>query len=112
MIVWLDAQIPPALAAWLARRFGVEATALRELGLARGTDTEVFRAAREAGAVVLTKDADFLRLLERMGPPPQVVWLTCGNSSNEALRALLERFWPKAEALLTAGEPLVELRGP
>lgn len=112
MIVWLDAQVPPALAQWLTRRFGVGAVALRDLGLARGADLAVFRAARAAGAVVLTKDADFLRLLERLGPPPQVVWLTCGNTSNEALRSLLERLWPRAHALLAAGEPLVEIRGP
>ena len=31
------------------------------------------QAARSASAVVMTKDSDFVSLLERFGPPPQVV---------------------------------------
>ena len=41
--------------------------------------------------------------------PPSIVWLTCGNTSNAALRALLSSTWPRIAALLAAGEPLVEL---
>lgn len=72
-------------------------------------DPVIFQAARDAGAVVLTKDADFVTLLARHGPPPQIVWLTCGNTSNHALRELLTTAWPRVAALLTAGEPLVEI---
>ena len=59
----------------------------------------------------MTKDSDFVHLLERHGAPPQVVWLTCGNTSEAALRAVLELAWPAATALLMAGEPLVEIGG-
>lgn len=61
---------------------------------------------------MLTKDSDFVDLLERHGPPPQVVWLTCGNTSNAYLRQLLGAAWPRVAALLAAGEPLVEVSGP
>jgi hypothetical protein len=40
-------------------------------------------------SVVVTKDEDFVRLLERHGPPPQIVWVTCGNVRNAALRAVV-----------------------
>ena len=50
MIIWLDAQLPPALAAWLQATFGVDARALRDVGLRDATDQEIFRAAQAAGA--------------------------------------------------------------
>lgn len=109
MILWLDAQLPPALAPWLSRRFDVTATHVRELGLRDAADRTLFAAAREAKAVVLTKDSDFVALVERQGPPPQIVWLTVGNTSNAALRAILETTWPRVAPLLQAGEPLVEI---
>ncbi|HEX5435806.1 MAG TPA: DUF5615 family PIN-like protein [Gemmatimonadaceae bacterium] len=109
--VWLDAQLPPALARWLRSEHGVEATHVVELDLLHATDAEIFRAARAATVVVAAKDADFLTLLERHGPPPQLLWVTCGNVSNARLRAIFQREWPRAAALLQAGEPLVEVRG-
>jgi predicted nuclease of predicted toxin-antitoxin system len=111
VIVWIDAQLPPALAPWLRRRFELEAYAVRDLKLRDADDPMIFAAAREAGAVVLTKDADFVALLERHGPPPQIVWVTTGNTSNAVLRGVLERHWPTAAQLLEAGEPLVEIGG-
>ena len=72
-------------------------------------DPEIFNAAREAQVVVLTKDADFSLLLERLGPPPQVLWVRCGNTSNMYLRKVLAATLPSAFQLLAAGEPLVEI---
>ena len=66
MTLWLDAQLPPALARWISELpWGVDAVAVRELGLRDASDPEIFRQARAAGAVVMTKDRDFIRLLER-----------------------------------------------
>ena len=60
MTFWLDAQLDPALAAWLGSRFGVIAKALREVGLRDAEDEELFDAARRFGGIVIvTKDADF-----------------------------------------------------
>ena len=86
MIVWTDAHLAPALAPWLRATFGVEAAPLRELGLRDAEDAAIFAAARVAGAVLMTKDGDFVDLVARYGPPPQIVWLTCGNTTNAALR--------------------------
>lgn len=60
--IWLDNQLPPALATWVRATLGVECTSIRELALQRATDLDIFRAARAAGAVVMTKDADFAAL--------------------------------------------------
>jgi predicted nuclease of predicted toxin-antitoxin system len=35
VIFWLDAQLPPQLAPWIVERFGVEASALRDIELLR-----------------------------------------------------------------------------
>ena len=66
-------------------------------------------AAREAGAVVMTKDSDFVLLLEELGPPPQVLWLTVGNTSNAHFKEILSKGFPTVQSLLLRGEPLVEI---
>ena len=110
MTLWIDAHLSPLIAAWLTWTFAdVQAVPLRDLGLRDAEDEEIFQAAKAAGAVVLTKDADFRHLLDRFGPPPQVLWLTCGNTSNEKLQEVLRTTLPAALELLAAGEPLIEI---
>jgi predicted nuclease of predicted toxin-antitoxin system len=109
MILWIDAQLSPALARWLSDTFGVTAHAVRDLGLRDAQDLPIFHAAREVGAVIMRKDSDFVLLLERLGPPPQMLWITCGNTSNARLRAILLKSFPEARARLEQGEPLVEI---
>jgi predicted nuclease of predicted toxin-antitoxin system len=111
MIFWVDAQLSPALAPWIAAQFGVQALALRDLGLRDASDHQIFVAAQQHGVVVISKDRDFVELLERLGPPPQVIWLTCGNTSNANLQSILIVTLPEAIALLQAGEKLVEITG-
>ena len=57
----------------------------------------------------MTKDADFAQLVGRLGPPPQIVLVTCGNTSNARLRQILASAWPTVAAMLRQGEPLVEV---
>ena len=110
MTLWIDAHLSPLIAAWLTWTFAdVQAVPLRDLGLRDAEDEEIFRAAKAAGVVVLTKDADFRHLLNQFGPPPQLLWLTCGNTSNEQLQELLRATLPAALELLAAGEPLIEI---
>lgn len=108
--VWIDAQLPPALARWLTREYGVDAAHVNDIGYLGADDSVIFAAARGGGAaIVVTKDDDFVRLLEQHGPPPQVVWVTCGNVRNPELRRMVLPAWPRVAALLAAGEPLVEV---
>jgi predicted nuclease of predicted toxin-antitoxin system len=109
LILWVDAQLSPHLAPWLGETFGIDALSARHLGLSRAKDAEIFQAARNADAVVVTKDVDFVHLLERFGPPPRVVWITCGNTSNAHLRKILGATLERALLLLEQGESLVEV---
>lgn len=43
------------------------------------------------------------------GTPPQVIWITCGNTSNARLKEILMTTLPKALELLQSGEELVEI---
>ena len=110
MTLWLDAQLPP-LAEWInAQGWGIQAVAVRDVGLRDASDPVIFQAARSASSVVMTKDRDFIRLLEEQGPPPQVIWLRLGNCSNAALQEVLSTTLSRAVAHLSDGEPWVEIR--
>jgi predicted nuclease of predicted toxin-antitoxin system len=110
VILWLDAHLPPALAKWLNESFDLQASTLSKLGLATMEDGALFFAAREAGAVILTKDRDLVDLVVRHGPPPQIMWITCGNTTNQALLASFRRQFWYCQELIRSGEPLVEIR--
>lgn len=111
MTLWVDAQLSPSIATWISTTFGIEAIALRDLGLRDAEDYEIFEAAKARNAIVLTKDSDFVDLVDRLGAPPQIIWLTCGNTSNARLREILGETLPRALELLAAGETLVEISG-
>ncbi len=57
----------------------------------------------------MSKDADFLKLIDQFGPPPQIIWITCGNTSNLKMRGILEKSLEKAMELIRSGEPIVEI---
>jgi predicted nuclease of predicted toxin-antitoxin system len=107
--IWIDAQLSPGLARWIRETFGIDAQAVRDVGLRNAKDPVIFKAAREARVVVMSKDEDFRSLVERLGPPPQVLWVTCGNTSNARLREILTKSLLPAMDLLRRGEPLVEI---
>ena len=111
-MIWIDAQLSPSLAGWITKVFGVKAQAVRDLGLRDASDPVIFQSAREANAIVLTKDADFTRLLEQYGAPPKIVWLTCGNTSNQNVRRILAETLAAALQLIDSGETIVEITGP
>jgi predicted nuclease of predicted toxin-antitoxin system len=107
--IWLDAQLPPALAPWLQENYGVTAFALRELGLRNADDAQIFNEAKKRGCVLISKDSDFVGLVQRFGPPPQLIWLTCGNVTNSNLKAIFSAVFSQALDLTSGGEAIVEI---
>jgi predicted nuclease of predicted toxin-antitoxin system len=108
-MIWLDAHLSPALATWLTEEIKQPAVHLRTLGLRHAKDKEIFAAARQANVVLITKDVDFVEMVLRLGSPPAIIWLTCGNTSNDALRVLLKTTITHAMKLVGNGECLVEI---
>ena len=110
MILWIDAQLSPSLAQWIESTFGIESYSLKFLGLRDATDFDIFQKAKQKeGIVIMTKDSDFINLIDQLGSPPRVIWITCGNTSNEYLKKVLIASLPKAIELLLGGETLVEI---
>jgi predicted nuclease of predicted toxin-antitoxin system len=109
MTIWIDAQLSPTIAFWIKDNFAVQSFALRELGLRDSEDIEIFEEAKKSNAVILTKDSDFISLLERFDSPPKIIWLTCGNTSNSNLKRILSKTLQDAINLLESGETFVEI---
>lgn len=109
MTLWLDAHISPAVANWIRKEFDLEVWPLRDLGLSRASDELIFRAAQGKDIVFITKDSDFVTLQSLKGPPPKIILLALGNTSNSNLMRILRTALPKALELLQGGEVLVEI---
>ena len=88
MTIWIDAHPSPAIATWITKTFNIPAFALRDLNLRDAEDTEIFKAAKAQEVIFITKDSDFVDLVNRLGSPPQILWLTCGNTSNAQLQKI------------------------
>lgn len=112
MKLWIDAQLPPALAAWLPNHFDIEASTLEAIGMHTASDLDIFMRLRTKGEVIMSKDEDFVDIATRFGPPPQILWVTCGNVTNRALQTLLIKALPDALEHLRKGEPVIEITGP
>jgi predicted nuclease of predicted toxin-antitoxin system len=97
---------------WLSQEFGLEAVSTERLNLLKANDTEIFQKAKENNAVILTKDSDFVDLVNAYGPPPMVVWISCGNTTNTKLKSILLTQWVRVSELLKQGHPIIELTDP
>jgi predicted nuclease of predicted toxin-antitoxin system len=109
-MIWLDAQLSPSLGHWIEKNFNEPCLPVRLLGLRDATDLEIFRKAKTANVIVMTKDKDFIDLLYTHKAPPKVIWLTCGNTSKTALKELLNLHLKNALSILEKGEDLIEIQ--
>jgi predicted nuclease of predicted toxin-antitoxin system len=108
--VWLDANLDPAIAPFLGSQFNVFVSHVRELGLQQSTDLQLFEAARRLQVtMIVSKDSDFVDLVTLKGPPPKIIWLTCGNLPTASMQRLLSQTFGEAMALLESGSSWVEI---
>lgn len=110
MTIWLEAHLDPDLAPWLGSRFGVIAKSTIETGLSDAEDEMIFMAARRLGCgAIMTKDKDLVDLVERLGPPPKIIWVRLGNMRFVPLLATLTRHFADVLAELANGTACVEV---
>jgi predicted nuclease of predicted toxin-antitoxin system len=83
----VDAQLPPQLVDWLKSKGHDASHALLVLGEGQSDAAVV---AHAAGGVIISKDGDFLGLLEGRADAPRLLWVRCGNTRNHNLFMLLE----------------------
>lgn len=109
MKFFVDARLPPLLAAVL-REGGLDALAVREVGLRESKDAAIWQYALEHDAAIITKDEDFAQRSIASDNPPIVIWLRIGNATNPRLLRWLLPLWPAVLRHLEAGERFVEVR--
>lgn len=80
-----------------------------DLGLRDAHDAEIFEAARQEGIVIVSKDSDFVELVSRYSMPPQLLWITCGNTTNRRLQEIFRHTFHDALVLLKSGQLVVEI---
>ena len=104
----VDAQLPTALARWIESQ-GQTAQHVADLQMADASDRAIWQQAREAGAVIISKDSDFVTLatVEEQGPP--VVWIRLGNTRRKALLNWFSPLFPEILVALESGEKLIEI---
>lgn len=90
---------------------------VRDSGLGRAEDADIWLLARERGFVIVSKDDDFNQRALLLGHPPKVVWIRLGNCPTsrviEALREAAEEmraFVADAEQCLMVISPTGMLR--
>ncbi len=110
MTFWIDQQLSPALASWLRTEHSLDAVSVRSLGFHNADDKNIFFAAQKIGIVVITKDRDFVQLVEQFGIPPQILWISFGNTSNAVIKSVLSKALPQILPLIERGEQIIELR--
>ena len=89
MKILLDANISYKLTNILTPIFG-ECTHVDFIGLdVPVEDIDIWNYALDNGFIIITKDSDFVDLMDLKGFPPKVVLLKTGNNSSKALAELL-----------------------
>jgi len=63
-------------------------------------DIDIWKYAQENEYIIITKDNDFLNLLEIEGYPPKIVLIKTGNNSSKALFELIVTIKPMIEDLI------------
>jgi predicted nuclease of predicted toxin-antitoxin system len=105
----VDAQLPPAMAKWIADK-GHSASAVRDQGLRNSDDGSIVNFSTESDWVVVTKDEDIVERALGRKDGARVVWLRIGNSTNRILFAWLEPLWPEVVRQLEQGQRVIEVR--
>lgn len=106
----VDAQLPPALARFLAS-CGHHAEHVADIGMRDASDTPIWQYALEHGSAIVTKDEDFAhRLSQGDTSAPVIVWLRIGNTSRRAFLTWFGALLPQIETCIERGDRLVEVR--
>jgi len=104
----VDAQLPPALARWLAAK-GHEAEHVGDKGMQAASDAAIWDHALASSSAIITKDEDFAQRKALAAAGPAVVWIRLPNTRRHDLLAWFEAILPDVVSALERGETLVEI---
>ncbi len=104
MKLLFDQNLAPALAQRLADVFP-ESLHVRDAGLQRAPDDQVWQFALERGLAIVTRDSDFQERSQIAAVAPRIVWIRRGNCSTDDMEALLRRHAARIAALTGEDAP-------
>lgn len=104
----VDAQLPPALARWLAAQ-GHEAAHVGDLGMQAASDAAIWDHAMASSSAIVTKDEDFAQRKVLADYGPAVVWIRLPNTRRRDLLAWFATVLPEILAAMARGETLIEV---
>ena len=78
-----------------------DAKQVRELGLEKSSDKQIWNFAKENHYSIVTFDADFYDLVTLYGHPPKIIWLRHGNTSTQNLVKSFEQHFEVIKSFLT-----------
>jgi predicted nuclease of predicted toxin-antitoxin system len=104
----VDAQLPPALARYIADS-GHEAEHVYDVGMGMASDRTIWEYALKNNAVIITKDEDFVSLVSTSSDTPAVVWIRTGNIGRNALLNWIAPLLARLIKEIESGEKLVEI---
>jgi predicted nuclease of predicted toxin-antitoxin system len=84
----MDEHVPTAVSQGLRRR-GVDVLTTQEAGLLSVSDEEHLKFAAEAGRIIFTQDADFLRLHAARFPHKGIIYAPQQTSISNIIRGLM-----------------------
>jgi len=84
----IDQNLSPRLLEELARRHP-GSTHVRNFGMERADDLEIWEFAKTEGYTIISKDSDFRQLSFLFGHPPKVVWVHLGNCPTNRISSAL-----------------------
>jgi len=104
----VDAQLPSALARWLAAQ-GHVAEHVSAIGLSSASDSMIWDYALEHSAIIVTKDEDFAQRKVMAPKGPAILWLRIRNTRKQQLLSRFAVLLPLAIVAFERGETLVEV---
>jgi predicted nuclease of predicted toxin-antitoxin system len=109
MELLLDAQLPPRLAKLIGEA-GYRASHAYDHLPPMASDTDISRLANSLPAALMTKDSDFIDLVDRNILRTTLVWVRSGNVDTGRLWAVLRPNLSRIMAAVRAGERIIEIR--
>lgn len=109
--IWLDTQLSPIIAKWMAEYTGQTVKSSYSLQSNSLSDLAIYNMAKSSGNVIIvSKDADFDELVNRLGAPPKLIVIKKGNCDNREMWAFIKPNIMKAiKTLITSNINIVEL---
>ena len=104
MKLLFDQNLAPALVSRLADVFP-DSLHVRDAGLERAHDGQVWQFALERGLAIVTRDSDFQERSQIATVAPRIVWIRRGNCSTDEIVALLRGHAERISTLTGEGAP-------